>query len=162
MTVFISYRHSDEAQATKINQTLKASGIKTYMDKFDHESQNSDDNTITEIITQRMHICTHLLAVMSSETAKSWWVPFEIGEATALSRRITSFRQGYVELPPYLKIWPVMTRDEHLSIFIEEYKKDELQLILTEKQFRSQGSVSMEAFSPSVAKKFHDSLKSRL
>lgn len=161
MSVFISYRHSDEGQAIKINNILKSSGIETYLDRFDAESQNSDDNTITDIITQRVSTCTHLLAIMSSETAKSWWVPFEIGEATALSRRITSFRQGYIELPPFLKIWPVMTRDEHLLLFIEEYKKDK-QIILNETKYRNQSSVSMESFSPSAAKRFHDSLKSRL
>ena len=62
-------------------------------------------------------ICTHIIAVVSRETALSWWVPFEIGEATALERRISTYQTGYAQLPEYLAKWPIMTTDFHLQYY---------------------------------------------
>ncbi|MGI2897368.1 toll/interleukin-1 receptor domain-containing protein, partial [Vibrio alginolyticus] len=75
MTVFISYRHSDRNVAFGINEYLQRSGIPTYMDVLDPESQSTEN--ITEVITKNIAKSTHLIAVISQETAQSWWVPFE-------------------------------------------------------------------------------------
>ncbi|PTT60867.1 molecular chaperone Tir, partial [Pseudomonas sp. HMWF007] len=86
MPVFISYRHTDRDQAIEINSRLKKANINTYLDVLDAESQSTED--ITAVITRNITQCTHLLAVVSERTALSWWVPFEIGEATISNRRI--------------------------------------------------------------------------
>ena len=108
-----------------------------------------------------MRQCSQLLAIISSYTLKSWWVPFEIGEATALARRITSYKNGNMDLPPFLKIWPVLTRDSQLQLFIQEYEKDR-RIIFEEKIHRTHASVAMDGMTPSSAEKFHSSLKSKL
>lgn len=100
MPVFISYRHTDRVQAMAINARLKQANIKTYLDVLDAESQTTDD--ITGVITRNITDCTHLLAVVSEKTAQSWWVPFEIGEATISNRRICSYQIGPSALPLYL------------------------------------------------------------
>ena len=46
------------------------------------------------------------MALVSSTTAESWWVPFEIGVATDKERRITSFALAAVKLPDFLTVWP--------------------------------------------------------
>ena len=102
MTVFISYRHTDRAQAMAINKRLTEEGISTYLDVLDVESQSTDD--ITSVITRRISESTHLIAVVSSQTAQSWWVPFEIGEATITYRRICSYRTTVSELPDLLRL----------------------------------------------------------
>lgn len=122
MTVFISYRHTDRDKALAINEKLKRENIPTYLDVLDPESQTTDD--ITSIITRNIVRCTHLIAVISSATTLSWWVPFEIGEATITERRIASYKTGYGELPEYLKKWPQMTSDAHLDLFIKTYNGD--------------------------------------
>ena len=108
MPVFISYRHMDRAHAININTRLIQANIKTYLDVLDAESQTTDD--ITGVITRNISECTHLLAVVSEKTALSWWVPFEIGEATITNRRICSFKTGPTELPLYLDKWPKLTQ----------------------------------------------------
>jgi hypothetical protein len=157
MPVFISYRHTDRIQAMAINARLKQANIKTYLDVLDTESQQTDD--ITTVITRNITECTHLLAVVSQETAMSWWVPFEIGEATISDRRICSYKIGSSALPLYLDKWPKLSNDVDLSFFIDAYRKESM----------SKRSIGMESFSESVrgtyksdADLFHDQLKNRI
>lgn len=122
MTVFISYRHTDFSTAWEVNKKLNGAGIKTYLDKLDAESQTTED--ITSVITRNILQSTHLIAVVSAQTAASWWVPFEIGEATVTQRRITSFQIGFSKLPEYLDKWPKMMTMKHVDLFIEEYQSE--------------------------------------
>ncbi|KTB79740.1 toll/interleukin-1 receptor domain-containing protein [Pseudomonas syringae] len=159
MPVFISYRHTDREQALAINTRLKQANINTYLDVLDVESQSTED--ITEVITRNITKCTHLLAVVSERTAQSWWVPFEIGEATISNRRICSFRTGVTELPQYLEKWPKMTKDTDIDLFISSYKTE---LILERSLgFESiAGSGSMRSTEKGNAEKFHAELKQKI
>jgi hypothetical protein len=159
MPVFISYRHMDRAHAMQINSRLMQANIKTYLDVLDPESQTTDD--ITEVITRNISECTHLLAVVSERTALSWWVPFEIGEATISNRRICSFRTGPTELPLYLDKWPKLSSAKDLDFFIEAYKTE-----VTLKRSASlewiTGSASTRSYNKTNADRFHTDLKNRI
>lgn len=152
MPVFISYRHKDRETALVVDYIMKQNGIKTYLDVLDSQSQTTDQ--ITEVITARMKDCTHLIAVVSENTEGSWWVPFEIGEATIIDNRIATFQKDNVSLPDYLKKWPKMKTTEHLSQFAIAYKSDR--------------KPSLEAFGKSLstaartADDFHDLLKRKI
>ena len=157
MPVFISYRHMDRAYAMAINSRLIRADIKTYLDVLDLESLTTDD--ITGVITRNITECTHLLAVVSEKTALSWWVPFEIGEATISNRRICSFRTGPAELPLYLDKWPKLSTESDLDFFIDAYREE-----VSKKR-----SMSLESISESVkgsykrdADMFHEQLKNRI
>ncbi|WP_249678136.1 toll/interleukin-1 receptor domain-containing protein [Pseudomonas abieticivorans] len=158
MPVFISYRHTDRDLATRINNRLQQFNVQTYFDVLDAESQSTDN--ITEVITRNITECTHLLAVISYTTAQSWWVPFEIGEATISGRRISSFQVGHEALPLYLEKWPKMSNTLELDLFIEEYRR--------ESSKRSIGMESMERATAGSAKgvgsadQFHKTLKERI
>ena len=158
MSVFISYRHTDRTTALLIQRRLADSGIKTYLDVLDVESANTEN--ITATISKNILQATHLIAVMSHDTAKSWWVPFEIGEATITNRRIASYRTSILRLPEYLDMWPQMSELSHLDLFINEY--------LSQKQhglFESSGSRSSTASindEARMAREFHSNLKARL
>lgn len=157
MPVFISYRHMDRAHAIAINSRLIQANIKTYLDVLDPESQTTDD--ITGVITRNITECTHLLAVVSEKTALSWWVPFEIGEATISNRRICSFKTGPAELPLYLDKWPKLSTASDLNFFIDAYREE----------VSNKRSMSLESISESVkgtykrnAEIFHEQLKNRI
>ncbi|MFJ2287578.1 toll/interleukin-1 receptor domain-containing protein [Pseudomonas iridis] len=157
MPVFISYRHMDRAYAMAINSRLIKADIKTYLDVLDLESLTTDD--ITGVITRNITECTHLLAVVSEKTALSWWVPFEIGEATISNRRICSFRTGPAELPLYLDKWPKLSTESDLDFFIDAYREE----------VSNKRSMSLESISESVkgsykrdADMFHEQLKNRI
>ncbi|WP_419712308.1 toll/interleukin-1 receptor domain-containing protein [Pseudomonas sp. NFX224] len=159
MPVFISYRHMDRAHAININTRLMQANIKTYLDVLDAESQTTDD--ITGVITRNISECTHLLAVVSEKTALSWWVPFEIGEATITNRRICSFKTGPTELPLYLDKWPKLSCDRDIEFFIDAYRNES-----TVKRSMSlesvNGSESVRSVNRTNADRFHTDLKSRI
>lgn len=157
MPVFISYRHSDRATALYVNERLKTKGINTYLDVLDSESQSTDD--ITSVITKRVESCTHLIAVVSQDTAKSWWVPFEVGEATIISRRIASYKTGHLELPAYLQKWPILSNDRDIDFFADAYKKDVGRSLITESMESILGSITNRR---SSADEFHKQLKQRI
>ncbi|WP_192559515.1 toll/interleukin-1 receptor domain-containing protein [Pseudomonas allokribbensis] len=159
MPVFISYRHTDRDQAIEINSRLKKANINTYLDVLDAESQSTED--ITAVITRNITQCTHLLAVVSERTALSWWVPFEIGEATISNRRICSFKTGGTELPEYLEKWPKMTKATDIDLFIESYKSE----LISERSISLEsivGSESLHKINKSNADKFHSELKTKI
>ncbi len=157
MPVFISYRHTDRAHAMAINNRLTQANIKTYLDVLDAESQTTED--ITTVITRNITECTHLMAVVSEQTAQSWWVPFEIGEATISNRRICSYKIGPSALPLYLDKWPKLSGENDINFFIDAYREEVV----------SKRSIGLESFSESVrgtyrrdAELFHDQLKNRI
>lgn len=159
MPVFISYRHMDRAYAMNINSRLKQANIKTYVDVLDPESQTTDD--ITGVITRNITECTHLLAVVSELTAQSWWVPFEIGEATISNRRICSFRTGPAELPLYLDKWPKLSSEKDLDFFIDAYH-NETTLKRSMALDSITGNQSARGENKINAEQFHEALKSRI
>ena len=157
MPVFISYRHTDRLQAMAINARLSQANIKTYIDVLDAESQTTDD--ITGVITRRITECTHLLAVVSEQTARSWWVPFEIGEATISNRRICSFKTGSSELPLYLDKWPKLTSDNDISFFIDAYREE----VTTKRSaVLDSANESIRSVYKQNAELFHSQLKNRV
>ena len=159
MPVFISYRHMDRAHAININTRLMQANIKTYLDVLDAESQTTDD--ITGVITRNISECTHLLAVVSEKTALSWWVPFEIGEATITNRRICAFKTGPTELPLYLEKWPKLTSDRDIEFFIDAYRNESM-LKRSMSLDSVTGSESVRSVNRTNADRFHTDLKSRI
>ena len=159
MPVFISYRHMDRAYAININTRLMQANIKTYHDVLDAESQTPDD--ITGVITRNISESTSLLAVVSEKTALSWWVPFEIGEATITNRRICSFKTGPTELPLYLDKWPKLSSDRDIEFFIDAYR-NELTLKRSMSMESVTGSESTRSVNRTNADRFHTDLKSRI
>ncbi|EPF5870247.1 toll/interleukin-1 receptor domain-containing protein [Morganella morganii] len=158
MSVFISYRHTDIDIALQIDKKLKSADIITYLDRLDPESQTTDD--ITSVITKKIAQCSHLIAIISTQTASSWWVPFEIGEATILERRITSYQTGCNSLPEYLDKWPIMKNIQHLELFIDAYNNDTNPIPATERAgMESIGGVFGNS---NRAEKFHQELKEKI
>ena len=102
MTVFISHRQADSDLARIIADYLHKRGIPYYLDVLDSNIISSD---ITTKMIQMLNKCTHLLAVLSHNTEGSWWVPFEIGGATLINRRIASYSYDRIQLPDYLQQW---------------------------------------------------------
>lgn len=174
MSVFISYRHTDRNTAFAIAQKLSINNISYYLDIIDDESKSTDD--ITEVITKNIKKSTHLIAVISIHTAGSWWVPFEIGEATIANRRICSYatrgnssnlslmsyRHITKLLPEYLQKWPVLVSSADLEAFIKQYKIDNITFGIEESRSHQFDSISSNDLTKAGADSFHKNLKNQL
>lgn len=122
MSVFIGYRHADRPQALQVRKQLRRAGIKTRMEVMDFESLSTLH--VTETITDQLRDCTHVILMMSHISARRWWIPFYIGEATSQDRRICVYRVSDDALPEYLQHWPTFSRAQQLDFLIEIYHRE--------------------------------------
>jgi TIR domain len=126
MPVFISHKQEDSAEAAELHRYFTSRGVPAYVDLLEIGQPGlKSDEDITNRILDRLSKCTHLMAIVSGVTRLSWWVPFEIGIATNQGNRISSLNyKQLIDLPEYLKIWPVLRTREHLDRYIALYKAD--------------------------------------
>lgn len=122
MSVFIGYQHADHPHALRVRKQLRRAGIEVRMDVMDFESLTTLH--VTETITAHIRDCTHVILMMSHNSARRWWIPFSIGEATSWDRRICVYRMGDQALPEYLAHWPTLTRTQQLDFVIEAYHRE--------------------------------------
>lgn len=122
MPVFISHRNADNELARHVFAFLTERKIPCYIDDLDAEAKTTDD--ITALLLSRLSLTSHLIAVVTQNTAGSWWVPFEIGVATESAKRIASYTRYRSLLPEYLLKWPAMQSNPELDAFAAAYRRD--------------------------------------
>ncbi|MET3715614.1 toll/interleukin-1 receptor domain-containing protein [Pseudomonas sp. PvP001] len=122
MSVFIGYQHVDLPQALRIRKYLRRAGIEVGMDVMDFDSLTTLH--VTETLTAHIRECTHVILMISHCSARRWWIPFCIGEATSWDRRLCLYRLGDQALPEYLAHWPTLTRPQQLDFLIEAYHRE--------------------------------------
>jgi len=143
MPVFLSHKLEDTTQTIRIKTFLEGEGINCYVDTLDPATKSTDD--LTKLIMDRVKACTHLMAVVSNYTTQSWWVPFEIGVGSELQRRITSYKLSTVDLPEFLKKWPILASTRDLESFVEFYRRDQTVTPL-ERKYRAATVQSSDQF----------------
>jgi hypothetical protein len=114
--VFISHKNVDSSLASRVSLRVKANGIDTYLDVID-DALVKDGAELSDHLLQRMSECDQLIAVVSTSTKDSWWVPWEIGVGSEKNFRMASFSESYVSLPSYLEKWPVLHTDHDLDLY---------------------------------------------
>ena len=81
--VFLSHQKKDRKECKKIADYLIAANIDVYFDEYDKDlknyNQTKDANGVTNSIKKGIEKSSHMLCVLSPNTLKSKWVPFEIG-----------------------------------------------------------------------------------
>ena len=114
--VFVSHQHEDGALAAQVSAQIKLNDLDTYVDVID-DALVKDGPQLADHLLARMDECQQLIAVVSTATKTSWWVPWEIGVGSEKGFRMASYSQQFVVLPSYLKKWPEL----HSSADIAQY-----------------------------------------
>jgi hypothetical protein len=97
--VFISYSHFDSAFAQSLYEVLSEMGIDCFLDEKNIEW----GDVITEKVKDGLRTCSALIVILSLGSLKSHWVSFEIGQATALGKKILPFlTHPALDVPPFL------------------------------------------------------------
>lgn len=120
MPVSILYCRTDLAAALAISEHLRLEGVTTCLEAIDTPAD--DACTVSARVRRNLHDCTHLIALVSSNTCNAWWVPFALGVACAAERRVTTFQLAAPDAPGYLHAWPRMARACDLDLFISAYR----------------------------------------
>jgi hypothetical protein len=120
--VFISHRKADTLNALAVSLRLTLRNVPHYLDEVD-STLEQDPDLLTQHLTDALYRCTHLLAIISGNTQGSWWVPFEIGMATARGYPIATYLLEDVVTPEYLRPWPYLRSSDDLELYVQELRR---------------------------------------
>lgn len=131
MKVFISHQQSDSTLAKTICDELKKRDVDAYLDILDDLHNITDSEHLTEHLKRILSQSTDILVVMTENTYKSWWVPFEIGMAAQKDLRTVTYLQADIDLPEYLDYWPRLKKIDDIKKYIEahDYRWNEERII---------------------------------
>ena len=110
-SIFISHQNSDRTTAERVAIVLSRQGYPCYVDTFDPEV-DGDSPQLERYLRQVIGRCRALMAIVSSATKNSWWVPLEIGVALEEEKYIATYLLTEVGLPSYLWQWPMLRNDQ--------------------------------------------------
>ena len=74
--VFISHKGDDTNLAETVGDHLSSRGVSAYLDRWD-PAVDGDSDELEVHIRKVIEITDGILAVVTENTATSWWVPFE-------------------------------------------------------------------------------------
>lgn len=129
---------------------LREAKIDSYLDTLDTSVRRGSE--LADYLRNRIATCSHLLVVVSTATAKSWWVPWEIGVASERLMPLASFSSPDATLPEYLRAWPYLRTSTDVQKYISEIRRSGL-----EARLGAGGSTGRAAWT-----QFHQDLKLRL
>lgn len=156
MKVFVSHQKADSVLASSVAGRLKAvHGIDCYLDVIDPDGSKAGEN-LGDYIREQLGRCTQLLAVVSTNTKTSWWVPWEIGIATEKHQPIATYAGDNAPLPEYLRKWPYLRSQSDLDAYAT-VSKSAAAVYQRRRAYKSEDA----AFADATAD-FYASLRSRL
>lgn len=133
--VFVSHRHSDAHLALRVAWLAHQEQVEYWLDVIDipktfglpNPLVNSFNGIllIAALIEMALINCTHVLAVMTPDTAPSRWVPYEYGRIkddppgrlTASCWRHPAL--PWSDLPEYLHLAPVLSDEAHIRSWLQ-------------------------------------------
>lgn len=116
MHIFISHKREDSAAALNVAETLKQNGHTYYLDVVDNYIHKGGDDLAAHIRAE-LGKCDCLLAVVSSSTKGSSWVPWEIGVATEKDYPLGTYLIDTTAPLEFMMKWPVLKSRDHLVSF---------------------------------------------
>lgn len=159
MKIFISHKKEDKLTALKVLNTLTSAGVDAYLDLLDNITAD-DGEKLTKHIRGKLRECTDVIVILSSNTKKSWWVPFEIGMATEKDMPIANYLISQESLPDYLTYWPRLKSQGDVLKYVEIRNKISKQIIL--EKALNHGYYQRADGGISETQKFYQELKKHL
>jgi hypothetical protein len=122
--IFLSHISIDKSWATAIGEYITRYGdIDIYLDVNDPDLQSAvltnDAALMTRFIERGLSRSTHIMCLVSVDTVRSWWVPYELGFAKNAGRHLSTLKlKGDVELPAYLEISEIIRGTKSLNQYL--------------------------------------------
>lgn len=130
--IFISYQRKDEDYAKEIAEYIMAKQLDVYFDLDDNDlkfhKQANNPKEITNSIQKGLSESNYMLVVVSPNTYKSPWVPFEVGYAyDIMNNNLKLLRHKEIDkdtLPSYLKVKEILHGTVSLNRFLDSIRKE--------------------------------------
>ena len=117
--VFVSHKSSDTKKALQLAEKISRNGLSVWVDIADPTVKDGPD--LADYISDVLQSSRSLLAVVTSATKSSWWVPFEIGIAFEKEKLLAS-HGNRINLPSFLYKWPNIQTDTQLDRWCREVR----------------------------------------
>lgn len=130
--VFISYQRKDEEYASEIANYITSKQIDVYFDLEDNDLKNYDQinhpKAVTDAIKKGLNKSDYMLVIVSPDTYKSLWVPFEVGYAFDIKgEKMKLLRHKGIPkstLPGYLKVKEMLNGTIALNAFLTSIRNN--------------------------------------
>ena len=121
--VFVSYQHSDQFTALELAKDLDQKGRRVFIDVHD-DTLVPGQKDLDEALLTAIRKSDTMIVVVSDETQKSWWVPWEIGVSTPFHRPKALYKpQAYHPLPTYLEKLRRLRDSSEANSWVVAYSK---------------------------------------
>jgi len=120
----LSHISIDKSSAIAIGEYITRHGdIDIYLDVNDPDLQaavrNEDAARMTRFIERGLSRSTHIMCLVSRDTVRSWWVPYELGFAKNANKHLSTLKlKGDVDLPAYLEISEIIRGTKSLNRYL--------------------------------------------
>lgn len=128
--IFLSHISIDKSAASAVGSYIMSQGdIDIYLDVNDPELMNAvitnDPGRVTHFIETGLAHSTHIMCLVSGNTVKSWWVPYELGFAKNAGKYLSTLKlKGDVELPAFLEIGEIIRGTKTLNWYLNRVRRD--------------------------------------
>lgn len=126
--IFLSHIAVDKSAADAIGSYITRQGdLDIYLDVNDVNLQNAvstgDPAGITQFIEQGLSHSTHIMCLVSADTVRSWWVPYELGFGKNAGKHLFTLKlKGEVTLPAYLQISEIIPGTKSLNYYLTKVR----------------------------------------
>ena len=136
--VFISHNKVDKDFARAVANALMGLDVNVYFDEFDQglgtAVDEGDHVGIARSIEAGLERSTHLLGLLSPDTFRSWWVPYEIGGAQGRRHDVAHVVHFRVQdLPSYVCLAEVIRNRSEFRSWVARLRT----LTLTERTMKT-------------------------
>lgn len=132
--VFVSHKQADVAKASRIAYLACQEGFDYWLDVVDPNlsgvaaTPDAEAKAIAAAIEMGLLNSSHVLAVMTTNTQASQWVPYEYGRVkapTVVSPQAACWvAPGLTKLPEYLHLGPILNSESDIKIWLKaEYRR---------------------------------------
>ena len=130
--VFISYQRKDEEYAEEVANYITSKQLDVYFDLEDNDLKQQNQRTnpkgVTNAIRKGLNQSQYMIVIVSPNTYKSLWVPFEVGYAfDKKGEKMKILRHKGIEkstMPDYLKVKELLQGTISLNRFLDSIRKE--------------------------------------
>ena len=129
--IFISYQRKDEGYASEVADYIMSKQIDVYFDLEDNDlklsNQRNNPKAVTDAIRNGLNRSDYILVIVSPDTYRSLWVPFEVGYAfDKKGGKMKVLRHKGISktsMPAYLKVKEMLHGTRALNSFLNAIRK---------------------------------------
>lgn len=132
--IFISYQRKDEEYASDIADYIISKQLDVYFDLEDNDlkqiNQTANPLAVTNSIKKGLNESDYMLVIVSPDTYRSLWVPFEVGYAyDKKGDKMKILRHKGIlkgSMPAYLKVKELLNGTASLNRFLRSVRQENL------------------------------------